>query len=621
MINNDTILKSTFITCCFLFLNSIELSAQLDIPAGLNAQGYDSHIELNWFKNAEPNLSGYRIYRAEDSINFELITFIPQSSNSYIDFIGEQDKIFQYKITAINTSNEESGFSDAQTAFTFEMTDEELLTMVQKYTFRYFWDFAHPVSGLTRERNTTSIVTTGGSGFGVMAILVGIKQGFISYEEGVERLLKIVSFLESADRFHGVYPHWMNGATGAVIPFSEFDDGGDLVETAFLIQGLLTARQCISGDTEDEILLREKITQIWKDVDWNWYRKTVQKVLYWHWSPNYGWEINHQIRGFNEAHIVYILAIASPTHNVPATLYHNGWAGGNYTNGNTYYDLPLEVGGFNGGPLFFSHYSYLGFDPRYKKDAYTNYFNRNVNHTLINRNYCIDNPKNYAGYGPESWGLTASDDPWGYLAHEPTSARDNGTITPTAALSSFPYTPNLSMKALKHFYRDYGDRLWGKFGFYDAFNLDQDWYASSYLAIDQGPIIGMIENYRSNLLWDCFMANPEIDAALDAMGFETDSTYVTNIEQNQSNIPYIEIYPNPNLSGQLSVEFAVLNSTSVEISITDFHGNRVLRTERKNIPMGKNKLALNLSEFSAGIYMVQINGELFSLTKKLVIIR
>ena len=621
MINNDTILKSTFITCCFLFLNSIELSAQLDIPAGLNAQGYDSHIELNWFKNAEPNLSGYRIYRAEDSINFELITFIPQSSNSYIDFIGEQDKIFLYKITAINTSNEESGFSDAQTAFTFEMTDEELLTMVQKYTFRYFWDFAHPVSGLTRERNTTSIVTTGGSGFGVMAILVGIKQGFISYEEGVERLLKIVSFLESADRFHGVYPHWMNGATGAVIPFSEFDDGGDLVETAFLIQGLLTARPCISGDTEDEILLREKITQIWKDVDWNWYRKTVQKVLYWHWSPNYGWEINHQIRGFNEAHIVYILAIASPTHNVPATLYHNGWAGGNYTNGNTYYDLPLEVGGFNGGPLFFSHYSYLGFDPRYKKDAYTNYFNRNVNHTLINRNYCIDNPKNYAGYGPESWGLTASDDPWGYLAHEPTSARDNGTITPTAALSSFPYTPNLSMKALKHFYRDYGDRLWGKFGFYDAFNLDQDWYASSYLAIDQGPIIGMIENYRSNLLWDCFMANPEIDAALDAMGFETDSTYVTNIEQNQSNIPYIEIYPNPNLSGQLSVEFAVLNSTSVEISITDFHGNRVLRTERKNIPMGKNKLALNLSEFSAGIYMVQINGELFSLTKKLVIIR
>ena len=613
----------TILLCIGLVLPN-GVVAQPDAPTGLEAISYDSHVELRWNSNAEPNLSSYSIYRSDQGSTFQFLTSVGSINTQYIDFIGAQNQSFEYRITATNSSSEESDFSNQVAASTFEMTDEELLTMVQEYTFRYFWDFAHPVSGMARERNTTSTVTSGGSGFGIMAILVGIERGFITQEEGVARLLKIVNFLETADRFYGVFPHWMNGSTGEVIPFSSLDDGGDLVETAFLIQGLLTARQCINGNTTDEILLRDKITQIWEEVDWNWYRKSVQQVLFWHWSSNFGWDINLEIRGFNEAHIIYLLAIASPTHPIPANLYDNGWAGNNYTNGADFFGYPLEVGSYRGGPLFFSHYSYMGFDPRYKKDGYTNYFNRNVYHTLINRAYCIENPGNYEGYGVNCWGLTASDDPFGYLAHEPTAARDNGTITPTAALSSMPFTPELSIAAMKHFYRAHGEKLWGKYGFYDAFNLTEDWFATSYLAIDQGPIIGMIENYRTQLLWNCFMSNPEIQTALDAVGFVPDSVVVTDLEQVKLDKNEFSIFPNPASS---TVDIFIKNNTNTffektEISLYGINGKRISNfPKEKQWFYGEDKVTISVAGIPSGIYFLQLKTELYSLTKKLVIVR
>lgn len=605
----------------FFFVQSI-LAQAPEPPTGLLATGYDSHIELEWNQNAEPNLSGYNIYRSENGTDFEFLKFVTKLNDSNIDFIGEHGREFDYKITAKNTSGQESDFSNLVSAATFEMTDDELLTMVQQYTFRYFWDFAHPVSGLARERNTTSIVTSGGSGFGIMAILVGIERGFITYEQGVERLLKIVNFLDGADRFHGVWAHWMNGATGEVVPFSQYDDGGDLVETAFLMQGLLTVRECIAGDTPDEIALREKITELWETTEWSWYRKGVQNVLYWHWSPNFAWEINHQIRGFNETHIVYILAAASPTFSVPDNLYHVGWAGSNYTNGNEYFGFPLEVGPFRGGPLFFSHYSYLGFDPRYKKDDYANYFNNGVYHTLINRAYCIENPQGHEGYSSVCWGLTASDDPWGYLAHEPTASRDNGTLTPTAALSSMPYTPELSIAALKHFYRELGDELWGEYGFYDAFNPGEDWTASSYLAIDQGPIICMIENYRTELLWDCFMANPEIQTALDQIGFVTDSTYVVGTEDLSLANANLQVSPNP-ATDFLTVELQLFQPLeNVDLQLLDLTGHNVKNIfSSKNLTTGQHNFQLNTTELNNGMYLLRLQTPRGVTVKKLLILK
>lgn len=602
-----------------LFLFSLLLSvclpqsawSQLAAPTDLTVNAYDSHFELNWAPNAEPTLRNYKIYVSIDGgQEYSLLKKVNAIQRDYIHFIGRQDAEYFYKITAEDNVLNESDFSAVVSGQTFEMSDDELLDMVQNYNFRYFWDFGHPVSGLARERNTTSTVTSGGSGFGVMAILVGIERGFITKEQGLARLLKIVNFLERADRFHGVFPHWMNGATGKTIPFSPLDNGADLVETAFLIQGLLTVRTYFDGDEGDEISLRQKITGIWEAVEWDWFLK--DGVLLWHWSPDNQFAINLRIRGYNEALIIYLLGIASPTHPIPASTYHSGWAGGNYLNGTTFFGITLDVGPLRGGPLFFAHYSFMGFDPRGKKDAYTNYFIHNQKHTLSNREYCILNPGQYEGYSEVSWGLTASDDPFGYLAHEPSPNRDNGTITPTAALSSMPYTPNESIAALKHFYRDLGDRLWGKYGFYDAFNLSENWFASSYLAIDQGPIIGMIENYRTQLLWEHFMKNTEIQPALDAIGFIPDSTDVINAAEEASlQAITFEVFPNP-ASDYIQIK---TNTEWQQFQLFDLNGRLLQRFyPHTHTPR------LQLNDLSNGLYLLQgITKNQAVLSRKIII--
>lgn len=404
------------------------------------------------------------------------------------------------------------------------LSDTVLMDSVQYQTFKYFWNFSDPSSGMAYERNTSNVVTTGGSGFGVMAILVGIHRNFITREQGLDRVLKIVGFLEKADRFHGAWPHWLDGSTGHVVPFSTYDDGGDLVETSYMIEGLLTAKEFFDGSDSTETSLRNRIQKLYEGVEWDWYQQGGKDVLYWHWSPDYGWKMNMPITGWDEALIVYVEAASSPTHPITASVYDNGWAhgksfpNGQYTqfeNGNIYEGVQLPLGPPYGGPLFFSHYSFLGLNPNGLKDKYADYFIQNKNQTLINYQYCINN-SNYGSSG-NIWGLTASDDPNGYAAHSPTN--DNGTITPSAALSAIVYTPQKSLKTMHYFYEHLKSKIWGKYGFYDAFNQQKDWYATSYLAIDEGPIIDMIENYRSGLLWNNFMKNKDIQNGLNKLGF------------------------------------------------------------------------------------------------------
>lgn len=406
------------------------------------------------------------------------------------------------------------------------ISDTALLTLVQKQTFTYFWDFAHPVSGMARERSNVAydygneVVTTGGTGFGIMATIVATDRGWISRDTAAKHLLKIATFLLKANSYHGVFPHWLNGESGKTIPFSRKDDGADLVETSYLFQGLLCARQYFNTMNPVETDLRNRIEWMWNDIEWNWFTKGGEDVLYWHWSPNNGWAMNFPVRGYNECLIMYVLAAAGERYPASSSVYHRGWVQSNFfTNGKTFYGYTLPLGFDYGGPLFFSQYSFLGLDPRGLKDQYADYWEQNKNHTLINYTYSVSNPKKFKGYGENCWGLTASDTYNGYDAHSPTN--DHGTITPTAALAAFAYTPEQSMKALKHFYYDLGDNIWGKYGFVDAFNESQNWYAKSYLAIDQGPIIIMIENYRSGLLWKLFMSCPEISKSLKKLGFES----------------------------------------------------------------------------------------------------
>ena len=401
------------------------------------------------------------------------------------------------------------------------ITDDQLLTLVQQQTFKYFWDFGHPVSGLARERNTSGdVVTTGGSGFGIMAIVVGISRQFISRTDGLTRMQNIVAFLKNnAQTFHGAFPHWLNGATGVVVPFSTQDDGADLVETSYLMEGLLTARQYFNGSSAAETQLRTDINTLWNNVEWDWFRQNSQNTLFWHWSPNYAWSTNQQVNGWDEALITYVLAASSTTHSVPKIVYDNGWAGnGSIKNGATYYGTKLPLGPADGGPLFFAHYSFMGINPNSLTDAYASYDVQNQAHAMINYNYCVANPNNNIGYSANCWGLTASDiENGGYNASSPTS--DVGVIAPTAAIASLPYTPTQSLQALRFFYYNLGDKTWGQYGFYDSFDLNDAWFASSDLAIDEGPIINMIENYRTGLLWNLFMSCPEVQTGMKNLGF------------------------------------------------------------------------------------------------------
>jgi len=521
-----------------------EVKSPPPAPQNVRAKGYDRHIDITWDPISDSEVQSYSIYRSLDGRRFQPVGIQIAGMNRYADFLGKSGMKVYYRIKTADRSYRLSAFSDVASAATKELSDDDLLTMLQEACFRYYWEGGHPVAGATLENipGDDRIVSTGASGFGIMALIVGVERGFITREQGLQRLAQIVDFLEKAPRFHGAWPHFLNGYTAqSMLVFGMFDNGGDLVETAFLMQGLLAARQYFNGRSESERSVCQKITRLWETVEWDWFRRSPQdRALVWHWSPQWSWYIDHRLTGFNETMITYLLAIASPTHAVPADLYYSGWAsqspaasayragwsgttdGSLYKNGRTYYGVKLDVGVGTGGPLFFTQYSFMGFDARGIHDRFTNYFDNNRNLALINLEYCKANPGHFKGYGSNDWGLTASDDQLGYSGHSPELSNDNGTITPTGALASFPYTPEASMAALKFFYRDMGDRLWGVYGPHDAFNLTHNWFSPVYMGLDQAPIVVMVENYRTGLVWKMFMANSEIQTMLGKVGFEPD---------------------------------------------------------------------------------------------------
>ncbi len=442
--------------------------------------------------------------------------------------------IIQFFLVSCSCSNQANSPKPEEV---IPLTDEQLLDLSQKDALKYFWDYAETNSKLARERYhqdepyvDANVVTTGGSGFGLMTILVGVQRGFVNREEAVTRLNTALTFLQNADRFHGAWSHWINGSTGRVIPFGNTDNGGDIVETSFLCQGLICVREYFKNGSPSEQALAQKADLLWKGVEWNWYTRG-ENALYWHWSPNYGFQINFKLEGYNECLITYVMAASSPTNSIPTAAYTQGWArNGGIVHSGTSYSIPV-IFNYNGstggiGPMFWSHYSYLGLDPRGLSDQYANYWTLTQNHAKIMNKYCVTNPVGWIGYGEDCWGLTASysrnnNGTVGYTDHKP--GNDRGVISPTAALSSFPYTPIESMKALRFFYENtaWKTKLIGVAGPYDAFSPHHDWVTKRYLAIDQGTIVPMIENYRSGFIWNLFMQAPEIRNGLRNLGFSS----------------------------------------------------------------------------------------------------
>jgi hypothetical protein len=502
-------------------------------PRLLEAKGYERHVDIRWEAPPDPAVAQYVIYRSEHGGPFRPIGVQRYGVNRYADFIGDPHVSASYRVSARTSSLRESSMSNVLTASTHPMTDEELLTMVQEAAFRYYWEANEPVSGMARENTpgADDIIALGASGFGVMAMIVGAERGFAPREQIVDRLLQITDFLARADRFHGAWPHFISGRTGhAVGVFGIYDDGADLVETSFLMQGLLTARQYFHRENAKEERLRSNITSLWQGIEWDWFRATPKKdALYWHWSPDYAFHIANRLEGWNEVMITYMLAIASPTHPVPASLYHTGYTSEGtdhvYGEKHTYYGIQLDMNYSPGspGPLFFTQYSYLGYDPRGWRDQYADYFANNRKEALVSQAYSIANPNHWKGYGADSWGLTAVDGPDGYREYKPFT-EDDGTIAPTGAVSSYAYTPQQSLLAIRHFYRDLGAQLWDIYGFRDAFNQQESWYSGITMGLNQAPMAVMIENGRTGLIWRNFMANPEILKMQQAIGLIHEGT-------------------------------------------------------------------------------------------------
>jgi hypothetical protein len=562
-------------------------------PAGAGALAFERHVDVSWDLPVPADVESYRIERRVSGV-WTPWTWAAAEGGGVALWAGSPGVACTLRAVAEDWSFRESAPTAELIATTTTLGDAAFLDMIQRSTFRYFWEGAHPVSGLIRERTSSGdVCASGGTGFGLMTIPVGIERGFVTRAEGVARALQVLIFLATqAERHWGAFPHWIHGVTGQHIGFlGPSDDTMDLVETSYVAQGLLAVRRYFTGVDPDETQIRALATQLWEAIEWDAFRPPGGNHLRWHRSPTTGLS-TVVVQGWNECMITYLLAVASPTHPVPATLYHQGWArNGAMVNGASYYGYPLYVGPAYGGPMFFAHYSFLGFDPRYKRDAYANYYTHNRNHALVQVAYCTANPLGRFGYGANSWGLTASDDPFGYSAHAPHS-NDNGTLTPTAALASMPYVPDQTLAAARHFYQTYGATLWSFTGFKDAFHPGMGWTASDALAIDQGPIVVMIENYRSGLLWNRFMANPEIGPALMALGFVADSSAVVDVPAPGTAVLRLTVSAAPN-PATAAMSFAVELPVAAEatIEVHDLSGRRVASLARGRLAAGRTTLA------------------------------
>lgn len=513
-----------FILLPFAAMGAARLSNDQPAPPTQQLRTYSRQlsVELKW--EPIPGSMGYDVQRAStpDGPFKTLPNKLPQLT-IFNDFIGAGGADFYYRIRSIQTNGVGKGlpsdWSDSVEGHSEALNRDGLLTEMQRAGFDYFYLFGHPISGLARAsaRRDPDVCAIGASGMGFFNLGVGVERGFITRHEGADQALKELTFLsEKAERFHGAFPHFINGRTGKVIPFTKYDDGADLVETGFLMEGVLFAREYFSSPDPEEVEIRKLADDLWRDVEWDWFVDKTGPIpaLIWHWSPHYGWKQNLHIIGFNECQIIYVLALASPTHPIAPRCYWDGWESGDYGLEHTEFGIHLDLGSrpVTGPPLFVTHFSYLGLDPHQIWFRGRTYFDQFKDFCRVQVRYAESRSNVYKGYGP-LWGITSSAGPDGYKPFAP-GIRDTGTLAPTAAIASMPYVPDASIACLLEMYQNYGSELWGPFGFYDSFNLSRNWVSKTYLCIDEGPIAPMIENYRSGMCWKVFMKSKEIPPVL-----------------------------------------------------------------------------------------------------------
>jgi hypothetical protein len=500
--------------------------AEVTPPQNLVTRSGDKSIVLHWDTRDQTNLSGYRVYRSSAKDGpFSPATAGLTTSPSFADLSVTNTLDYFYRVIAVSQGGEESlPASIGPVAPHVFAKDDEFLDYIQQTGFDYFWYEANPSNGLIRDRTRPGAACSiAAVGFGLTAIGIGIDHGWITRAQGSERVARTLkTFVEKPQGpaaygtigYNGWFYHFLDMDTG--VRYTRFNTEVSSVDTALLLGGVLYAKQYFAGTNAQETTIRILAERIYDRLDWDWMARKSD-VLSMGWHPETGF-LQATWNGYNEAMLLYCLGLAASNHPLPPSAWSR-WAG-SYTWATNRSEPFITF-----GPLFGHQYSHCWIDFRNQADAYVgprcpSYFENSRRATLAQREYCIANPAGHLGYGSNIWGLTACDGPGGYSARGANPVQnDDGTIAPTAAGSSLPFTPEYSLPALRCFYDQFRTNLWTGYGFRDAFNLRANWWGPDVLGIDQGPMVIMIENYRSQSVWRTFMQNPEVQRGLRRAGF------------------------------------------------------------------------------------------------------
>lgn len=502
------------------------------------------------------------------------------------------------------------------------MSDSTFLEMVQKTCFDFFWNEANPSNGLIKDRDTPGSPSSIASvGFGLSAICIAVDHGWVSRQDAIDRVKTTLNTFWTKPQgrdasgyigYKGFFYHFLDMNTAARAWNSELSS----IDTGLLLAGILHAQEYFDGQADDEVLIRQLADSIYFRVDWEFMRNFSPNITL-GWNPETGF-INAWWRGYNEAMIMNILALGSPTHPSPASIWKAWTTGYDWQSfyGFEYVTFP---------PLFGHQYSHCWIDFRNIQDEYMRnkgitYFENSRRATLAQRAYCIANPGGFSGYGENIWGLTAGDGPNGYIARgAPPAQNDDGTISPTAVGGSIAFTPQESIASLRFMYDNYQAKIWKEYGFRDAFNIGEDWWASDVIGIDEGPIIMMIENYFNAGVWDDFMHNEYISAGLDKAGF----TLTASIK-DQEKIPHLfsldQNYPNP-FNGWTSIAFDIPVSTQARLVIYDISGREVITAFNEFVSPGKHTIRINTEDLTSGIYFYKLRARDSEFTRRMLLIK
>lgn len=542
-------------------------------PTEVVTRAGDRSVVLHWARNSETNISGYRIYRGPGTNGpFALLNSTPVGLPSFADFAVTNGQTYFYVVRALMNGYDESSNSIAvSTTPRAFANDAEFLDYLQQTTFDYFWYEANPTNGLVRDRSQpNSFASIAGVGFGLTGIGIAIDRGWITREQGRQRVLVTLRTFRDGPQGTGAtgtigYKGWFYHFLGLNTATRAWSSELSSIDTGLLLAGVLDAKQYFDANQPDEVEIRSAADTIFNRVDWQWMANGANSLTM-GWKPESGFIASRWI-GYNEAMVLYILGLGAATNPLPA-IHWSSWTSGyawRTNRGYAYVEFP---------PLFGHQYSHCWIDFRHIADPYMNargisYFENSRRATLAQRAYCIANPGGFAGYGSNVWGITACDGPGfgsfaGYNARgAPPAQNDDGTLAPTAVGGSLPFAPEVCLPTLRNLYDQFRTNLWTGYGFRDAFNLTANWWDPDVLSIDQGAMLLMIENYRSQKIWRRFMRLPEIRRGLQSAGF-TNLTFVS---------PTLERGPVP---GALTLHWASGNHRSYQVEYSAELANWVI---------------------------------------------